>query len=331
MTMRLPNGYGSVTKLSGKRRNPYMVRITAGIEYDPVKDKYVQKRAVLGYYRTKADALAALADYSKSPYNVLESSMSVGDLWDTIKDSVDASDNRKQVYKRVFNQYMTSIKDMRIKDVKAKQLQQVMDECDKGSSTKGIIRSVMNRIFRYAVQNDLVEKNYVDFVKYEHEATSLERQVYTDEEIRKLWDHVDDDYYAITLILLHQGMRIKELEDLTPDDIDLENNTINIRQGKNQYSIRKIPINMAVIDLLKRRKDESLYYTKTKYYYFCKTTLMHTPYDVRHTFATKANQLGIDLLIRQRIMGHKPDTLLESVYTHLTMEELSDAINKVIY
>lgn len=28
--MRLPSGYGSIIKLSGKRRNPYAVRITTG-------------------------------------------------------------------------------------------------------------------------------------------------------------------------------------------------------------------------------------------------------------------------------------------------------------
>lgn len=36
--MRLPNGYGSVVKLSGKRRKPYQVRKTVGWHYDEVKD-----------------------------------------------------------------------------------------------------------------------------------------------------------------------------------------------------------------------------------------------------------------------------------------------------
>jgi len=30
--MRLPNGYGSVAKLSGNRRNPYVVRKTTGFD-----------------------------------------------------------------------------------------------------------------------------------------------------------------------------------------------------------------------------------------------------------------------------------------------------------
>ena len=37
--MKLPNGYGSVKKMSGKRRKPYIVKKTAGWEYDEQKDK----------------------------------------------------------------------------------------------------------------------------------------------------------------------------------------------------------------------------------------------------------------------------------------------------
>lgn len=329
--MRLPNGYGSVTKLSGKRRNPYMARITTGMEYDPIKDDNVQKRAVLGYYHTKAEALEALSEYSKNPYSILESTMSVKELWDSIKDKVDASDDRKVVYDRVFDKYMTAIKDMRIKDVKTKHLQQAIDDCGKGYSTKSNIRVVMNHIFRYAAQNDLVEKNYTDFIKFEQEQTILERQLYTDEEAQKLWGKADLQEYALTLILLHQGMRIKEFTDLSPDDIDLENRTITIKKAKNKFSERIIPIHDKVYDLVARFKETPFSMSRPQYYHFTKTMLGHTPYDTRHTFATKCSALETPVVIIQRLMGHKPDTLLENVYIHLTMDELSEAINKVSY
>lgn len=41
--MKLPNGYGSVHKLKGKRRKPWRARITDGFVYDLVEDKQVQK------------------------------------------------------------------------------------------------------------------------------------------------------------------------------------------------------------------------------------------------------------------------------------------------
>ena len=46
--MKLPNGYGSVVKLSGKRRKPYMVRKTVGYHIDPVKEKKVAEYIIIG-------------------------------------------------------------------------------------------------------------------------------------------------------------------------------------------------------------------------------------------------------------------------------------------
>ena len=98
--MRNPNGYGSIRKLSGKRKRPYGVYITtefklapsvpdigflAGIltpdlydqvqaEYEaykakqPLKAKQVQQ--CIGYYETRPDAMIALAEYNKNPFDI---------------------------------------------------------------------------------------------------------------------------------------------------------------------------------------------------------------------------------------------------------------------
>ena len=51
--MRLPNGYGSIYKIGGKRRKPFAVRITTGWE-----DNGKQIIKYLGTFRTRAEALA---------------------------------------------------------------------------------------------------------------------------------------------------------------------------------------------------------------------------------------------------------------------------------
>ena len=58
--MRLPNGYGGIVKLSGKRRKPYAVRITT--EYT---DNGGQKYKYLDYFATRREALACLEEYNK--------------------------------------------------------------------------------------------------------------------------------------------------------------------------------------------------------------------------------------------------------------------------
>ena len=57
--MKNPNGYGSIYKLSGKRRKPYIVRRTIGWS-DDGKQLY----QTIGYYETRPLAMNALAEYN---------------------------------------------------------------------------------------------------------------------------------------------------------------------------------------------------------------------------------------------------------------------------
>lgn len=56
--------------MSGKRRKPYMVRKTAGWEYNAEKDKMVQKYIIIGYAATKAEGMQMLAEYNQNPFDV---------------------------------------------------------------------------------------------------------------------------------------------------------------------------------------------------------------------------------------------------------------------
>ena len=49
--MRLPNGYGSISKLSGNRRQPHMVVLTQG--YVRVDLNIKRNKIILGYYPIK--------------------------------------------------------------------------------------------------------------------------------------------------------------------------------------------------------------------------------------------------------------------------------------
>lgn len=73
--MKLPNGYGSVTKLSGKRRKPYLVRKTTGYHIDPIKEKKVNDYIIIGYAATKAEGLQMLADYNNNPFDTKAAKM----------------------------------------------------------------------------------------------------------------------------------------------------------------------------------------------------------------------------------------------------------------
>ena len=59
--MRLPNGYGTVAKLSGNRRRPYIVKETVGWKNrQPVYN-------IIGYTATREEGLQLLAQYNNDP------------------------------------------------------------------------------------------------------------------------------------------------------------------------------------------------------------------------------------------------------------------------
>ena len=52
--MKLPNGYGSVSKLGGKRRKPFIVRKTLGYHINEETGKVAPDSITIGYTKTRA-------------------------------------------------------------------------------------------------------------------------------------------------------------------------------------------------------------------------------------------------------------------------------------
>ena len=333
--MKLPPNFGSITKLKGNRRRPYMVRITTGKVVNFETQKAYQKQTILGYYSTKAEAMKALSEYNANPYNLDRTKVTIREIWDQIKNKIDVSADRLKKYESNFDKYIAPIADKRIADVKTGSLQDLFDAIPFGYSTQSITRAVLNHIYLYAVQNDIVSQNYVSYCKLEAAETQIKRDLYSAEEIAAIWKEADRPEYAFTLILLYEGTRIKELREMPKKAVDLTADTLEIIEGKNVQSRRVIPIHGRVRPLIEaamQSKGDRLFdFSKTHYDYFVKQCLGHKPYDTRHTFASKANEIGLPKLIIQRIMGHKPESVLEQSYIHLTIEELSEAINRIEY
>lgn len=57
--------------------------------------------------------------------------------------------------------------------------------------------------------------------------------------------------------------------------------------------------------------------------------LKHRPHETRHTFITKAKAYNIDESILKLIVGHSIEDITEKVYTHRTIEQLRNEIEKI--
>lgn len=84
--MRLPNGFGNVSKLSGKRRNPWRARKTAGWVIDEKTQKIKQTYVTIGYYATRQQALQVLSEYNTNPYDLDANNITFAEVYEKWSD-----------------------------------------------------------------------------------------------------------------------------------------------------------------------------------------------------------------------------------------------------
>lgn len=348
--MKASNGYGSVYRLSGNRRKPFVAMVTVKTEYNEEKDNYILKRKALGYFKTQQEARKCLADYNENPYSIELIDITVRQIWDIIEPKLTEklSKSRMDGYRASFK-YLQPIHNERIRDIRTVNLQRIIDDCEYKSSTKQNIKTVMSKIYEYAMQNDFVSKDYSQYVKFEKDAVEIKRVLFTPEEVAKLLKNQGMWEVDMMLVLLFSGMRVNEFLASKSDSVDLDNKTITLTRDivKNDSSERVVPIHDTILPILERFKSYGSEWIAVKpnkihieYRNFMDRDLAkitellgtrHTPHDTRHTFITRARECGCNNLVIQKIVGHTPTTITEQIYTHLQIEELLEEINKVNY
>ena len=103
--MRKPNGYGSISELSGKRRNRYMVRKTVGKTVDHEKGSVKYEQVIIGYAPTKKAAEELLAAYNANPYDLSAAKTTFAEVYERMyayKESK-VSESSLKAYQYAFN------------------------------------------------------------------------------------------------------------------------------------------------------------------------------------------------------------------------------------
>ncbi len=334
--MRNENGYGCLVKLSGKRRKQYAVRITTGWKDGKQQRKY------LGYYETQADALIALADFHKRGAKLDVSNLTLQDTWKRWIERVEKKDLSKSVlatHLAVHNRLGNLLK-MKMNDIKTVHLQDWLDNLDVKPSTKGKFKSTLNQVFKYAIKNDIVDKNYAEFLEIS-EKIEKTGAVFTPEEIELLWSKKDDDWVQLILILIYTGMRIGELLAIKVDDIHFDHNYI-IGGNKTEAGIdRVIPLHDKIVPFVKNQiegkkwlvqndRGSAYSYTNASKYIkgvFTKLGFNHKIHDTRKTAISIMHTSGIPMETIRVIVGHSGKGVTEKVYLYKDAKELVEVIN----
>ena len=190
--MRLPNGYGSVVKMSGKRRKPYMVRKTIGWHLDEAKGRQIQDFQIIGYAETRAEGLKMLAEYNQNPYDVDTAKITFSEVYERWSKSKypTISDSNAKGYTASYK-VCGILYDKPFREIKLCDLQLVVDTCGKNYPTLKKLKGLFNQVYEYAMKNDICNKDYskyVDLVGYRSKnPNKRDRNIFSKDELTALW------------------------------------------------------------------------------------------------------------------------------------------------
>lgn len=172
----------------------------------------------------------------------------------------------------------------------------------------------------------------------------------------------EKDKYCGIVLCLYTGLRIGELLALTWNDIDFDKSVLSVSKTchdgsengkhiriidtpKTENSRRQIPLSKTILKLLKQMKKRSKCefviadgekpifirsYQRTFELFLKKLKLPHKGFhSLRHTFATRALECGMDVKSLSEILGHKNAMITLNRYAHSLWEHKAEMMNKL--
>ena len=226
----------------------------------------------------------------------------------------------------------------------------------------------LNMAFKKAVQNGMVSRNIITDVQLPKEVKKPVR-VFTPDEQRKFIEVASNAFAGdLFIVMLATGLRIGEALALTWDDIDFVNKTLTVNKGliycynpdgdkkhiktigepKTESSNRNIPLLPSISEMLEKKKD----YPKNKkniVFPGLSGDILTPPaarrrfksilqkagiadahiHTLRHTFATRGLENGIELKVMQEFLGHSSIEMTADIYTHVLPDKKADSIMKL--
>lgn len=348
---RLPNGFGSIKKLSGKRRNPYYV---CGPE-----------RRVHGV-KVPGEKIGSAQSWEEA-YQMLA-------LWWAGKEEKSLSGKKSkytftQIYEMYWHEkYELSMKtygkdskystqaafkncsplhDMRFTDIGYGELQDNLDalatreEKPLKYASLELVLSLYHGMYKYAIKHDLAEKDYSQYVEIRIPDDDEQGVPLTLDELKIVWENIDIPEIQVAAILCYSGWRISEFANIT---IDLKEMIFYGGMKTPAGKGRTVPIHPRILplvkDYLKHPVKSAAAYRKSLYpildslgmLYFEKDdkVMKHTPHDFRHTFMWLCDDAKVDVPAKKIMAGHRlgPD-VSEKKYGHRTIDQLREEIKKL--
>lgn len=257
--------------------------------------------------------------------------------------------NSRKPYNGAYNRAIEHLSGICINDITKNDIARLIDDMKRQDFAKKTVATqitVLNLIFKWAMQRDRADKNPCELIETPKNLKRTKREMPSEEDIQKIMDNVDSDPFGLFAYFLYfTGCRFGEALALTGKDIDLERGEIRISKSlyfdngpkigtpKTESGTRTVPLLDCLREHLPKLKknqylfshleDRSEPFTQKRIFtqwkkYQERTDVSCTPHQLRHGFATLLFDAGLTAKDAQPILGHATAEMTIDIYTHIT-------------
>lgn len=348
--MRRANGTGSVVKLSGNRRRPYVVRVS-------YRDKYgALKQQSLSYHAKAAEAQAALDAYNRDA--AIGSAPAPDRLAMTVGEVYEAWSGRE--YPRLGPASVSSHRaawsrvgryaDQKMRSVTLDMWQAVLDEDEERGCSQSLVNNdaqLIKALCKYAMMRDIIGKDYSKYLDIPSMNPKRKKGALTEAQMEQLTAMAAQGvpWADTVLILCYTGFRISEFLELSPAAYHADGDYLQGGKKTDAGRDRIIPVHPKIKPYLTSwlgRDGETIitrdggpvsdtWYRSVAWPPIVQAlgTPQATPHWCRHTFATRLHAAGVDPITVKWLMGHSTRSDITMRYTHDSLAVLRAAIDKL--
>lgn len=334
-----PQGSGTIRKDERNKSKPW-------VAISP-SSRYGTSRVYLGAFRTYKEAQDAIEKYEREGRPELYGA-TLEDIYKLWSEShyKNVSASAAKMYRSIWNKF-EPIKSIKMADIRAPHFQTIVDSVE-SKAAADLVKVLASMVCKYAMQNDVVDKNYAQFVKVP-KAAKKEKKIFTQQQINLMWDHSDDIRIRYILFMIYTGLRISEFLNIELSNIHIDEGYF-ICGGKTEAGKdRIVPIPPAIPELgawlsewaemAKKKKKAGIigmtanHFRTSRFYPALEEIGIDcsgiTPHTCRHTFASLCASAGIRQEQLQKIIGHADFQTTANIYIHQNLESLKEAMSKL--